>query len=88
VADLHVFHDGEDWYVAQSLADAEELRDAHYGEARPTEMRQLPDDKMIGILCDEQGQPSDGGKGDEGVDLTAAQWATRQGRGYLCSRDF
>lgn len=85
MADLHVFHDEEDWYVAHSVSDAESLRDAHYGEARPTEMLQLPEDKIIGVLCNEKGEPDDWGKG---VDLTAAEWAAKQGRGYLCSVDF
>lgn len=83
--ELHVFDDGEDWYVAHDASDAAELRRVHYGEERPGELEKLSANKLIGILCDENGEPSDSGKG---VDLAATEWAAKQGRGYLCSRDF
>lgn len=91
--ELHVFHDGMDWYVATNEEDSLVLRDEFLerGESdgglgpeyKP--MAQLPDDELVGVLCNSLGEPDDHGKG---VKRTAAEWAKRQGRGVLCSRDF
>lgn len=45
----------------------------------------LPDDKIISIVCDENGEISDHG---ESVERTAAEWAAREGRGLLASSEY
>lgn len=91
MADLHVFHDGMGWYVAESENDALVIRVVFRGDddepvgPEYKSMSQVPDGELISVLCNEREEPDDHGKG---VKRTAAEWAARQGRGVLCSRDF
>ena len=74
-----------------SAADLDSLRIVFRGDdEEPTgseykAMAQLPDEELIGVLCNSKGEPDDRGKG---VKRAAAEWAKRQGRGVLCSRDY
>jgi hypothetical protein len=85
---LHVFHDGEDWYIAASVEDCAAVYEEHVGEppdADFQEFKQLPDDSKIRIVCDENGTPDDEG---EAIERTCAEWAASQGRSFLCSRNY
>lgn len=83
---LKVWHDGNDWIIAESAAAACDLANKMYGseEAEVDDFNALADDCVIGVIC-EDGKPSDQGVG---VKKTAAEWAAQEGRGVLCSRDF
>jgi hypothetical protein len=86
MADLKVWHDGNDWVIAESALEACVLVNKMYGseEAQPGDFGIVPDGEPIGVLC-EDGKPSDSGVG---VKKTAAEWAAQEGKGILCSRDF
>lgn len=84
---LHVFHDGQDWFIAADAMDAAAVRAELYPHEAPEDfdaLAQIPEDEVIGVLCNEQGKPDDHGVG---VNKTAAEWAAQEGRGVLCSRD-
>lgn len=84
---LHVFTNENEWYVARDLDDAYLAMEEHSGTKREDvdrfdELLQMRDDESLGVICDGDGVISD--EGDELV-MTAAQWAKREGRGFLCS---
>lgn len=88
MAELHVFHDGQDWYIAMDAADAHVLRVGLYSDELPEDagpLEQLPDDEIVGVLCNENGRPDDHGTG---VNKAAGEWAKQEGRGVLCSMEF
>lgn len=86
--ELHVFHDGQDWYIANDAADAHALRVAMYDGEPPEDagvLEQLPDAEVVGVLCNDFGRPDDHGTG---IKKTAAEWVAQEGRCVLCSSDF
>lgn len=89
---LKVFHDGSDWFVAADAAEARRMRMRMiYGpDATQEDPRDMLADfeeytKDLGIICDPDGEPDEEG---ERVTLPASEWAKRNGKGILCSRDF
>ena len=87
---LHCYTDGTDTVVALSpedalLAWAEHIGDIEYRDEGDASFGQLPDDKPLSIICDEDGNPDDEG---EAITKTAAEWARDQGRGFLCSTEY
>ncbi len=92
---LHVFHADEAWFVAHSWADFREVLMQHndwYDEDE--DLHETLDDsvqcdpnKVMGICWDPVRQElTDDTRHTKR--LTMAEWAQREGRGYLCSRDF
>lgn len=84
---LHVFHNGTDWYVAESAEDASRVAEDHYTcdaadvGAEPGDLEQLPDDKPLTILDTENHEgPS--------TTKTCAEWCASNGRGFLGSTEF
>jgi hypothetical protein len=48
-------------------------------------IQELPADKVLRIICDADGNPSDDG---ETISRTCAEWVAHQGRGFLCSTEY
>lgn len=85
---LHVYTTSCDWWVAESEEAAALMHKEHYGETLEEmcdDLTLLPGDKIIRIVCDENGEISDHG---ESVERTAAEWAAREGRGLLASSEY
>jgi len=83
---LHVFLIGDcDHVVAKDEEDAwgewEELTGMDKEEV-DGKIKQEPDDKVLGVL------PDEGDDGEKAVYLPCAEWAKREGRGFLCSSEF
>jgi len=84
---LSVYATECDWWVAASVAEVEEMYLKRYGDtvqAMCDEIELLPDDRVLKIMCDEDGQISDSG---EAIPRMAAEWAIREGRGLLASTE-
>lgn len=87
---LRVWSNGTDTVVARDIEDAWAVWSEHSGEKREdyddgdvwTEVA-----RSIRIWCNANGEISDGGDGDEAVEMTAEQWARKNGRGFLCSTE-
>lgn len=90
MADLHVYCDDYEWWVATDAEDAAaQQRQAtgltvqdqtDMGEASPGErFQQLDDDADLTIVLDE-------GSGER-VTKTCRAWAAENGRGYLCGTE-
>jgi hypothetical protein len=88
---LHVFEGDEEWFVAYDAEDAWVVWAEFCGEKREDYDNDeglywtlCPDDAPRKILTEE---PEDGYE-PTGETKTNAEWATLNGRGYLCSRDW
>lgn len=83
---LNVFTDDHEWVIARDAADAVAVYEAHIGDkcSDPERFVSLPPDKVMGIWCDEHGDPGEIGEGTL-VKRTALEWCKRRGRGYLCT---
>jgi len=81
---LHVFHNDEEWVIAEDETDAWTVWEEHTGEERKDhdeiEWTQLADDEPLSLLVD---SPA-----DEWQTRTCAEWAAANGRGYFASVDF
>jgi hypothetical protein len=97
---LRVFQcDGQtDWVVAYDAEDAALVWLQHNGYETPASFAEanekygweLPSFEEytkpgLTIMCDADGDPSDEGAN---VTRTPAEWAEREGRGFLCSTEF
>lgn len=87
---MKVFRNECDHYVAEDLDDAwkvfEELTLCKRADHEPDDpIEEVPGDKKLKILCDEDGHPSDSGTV---IERTIAEWAEREPRGMLCSTEF
>jgi hypothetical protein len=89
---LHVFHQGDDgwWVVARDPEDAWDVALVGFGGDRAdyesdSVFEQWPDDRPLTILCNAEGHPDESG---EHVTRPCGEWAAREGRGILCSRDY
>lgn len=85
MADLHVFTNDAEWYVAESLEDALAAQREQTGftaeDQEPSEWGQLDDDGLLSIRVDEEcAEPA--------VSKTCREWAAEKGRGFLCSTEF
>jgi hypothetical protein len=90
MADLHVYcFDDCEWVVAESIDDAWAVWSESIGQKREDwpdgAWEQEPDDKSMRIIVDDDGAISDQG---ERLELTCREWATREGRGYLCTTEY
>ena len=87
MAELQVFHDGSDWVIAESAAEAAAIVTEQRGEpvAGEAEFVALRSGEFVGVLCNEQGKPDDYGVG---INKTCAEWIKQEGKGILCSKDF
>lgn len=87
--ELRVWTDDTDTVVAADLADAQKVWEEHHGSTFEQEMMtlddwsQVPDDKPI-TIHNVDGRGTD----DDKLTLTAAEWAARDGRGFLCSTEW
>src|SRR3954468_13083839 len=86
MAELHVWHDGQDWAIAESADEAARMVGEMTGDDDITgeDFEALAPDVKISVLC-EDGRPSDQGVG---VEKTCAEWIAQEGEGILCSTDF
>lgn len=85
-ADLQVWHDGQDWAIAESADEAASMvaKMTGHDELTGAAFKALAPDFRLGILC-VNGKPDDHGVG---VRKTCAEWIAQQGKGILCSKDF
>ena len=88
--ELHCYSDGySDMVVADSKEDALEVWCAHVGE-NPEDyvnvFEQIPGDKMIKIIDGEDCVYTIT-EDTQYTEKTAAQWAKKNGRGFLCSSE-
>ena len=78
MSNLHVFSDDEEFVVATDEVDARAVMQEHCGHGvwgADCEIAQEPDDRMFAIL----------GEDGEKVRKTFGEWASDNGRGYLCA---
>jgi hypothetical protein len=77
---LHVYFDDYEWWVASSAVDARAQQEATHG--CPTdvdEWSQLPDDKVLTMLDDDEVTETK---------KTCAEWARDTGRGFLGGTEY
>lgn len=85
MAELKVWHDDDEWVIAESPADAQVVWEEEMGEKPdPTFLpeerwRALPDDKLLKMWI---GDPSDV------EERTCAEWVKLRGRCYLGGSDY
>lgn len=96
---LHVFHDGQDWFVAHSWADLkDQLSEFHgyeggyvpgapYVDEALAAACILPPDHQLSICWDYEDDTITDNREDS-KRQSVAEWARWSGRGYLCSVDF
>ncbi len=83
---LFVFHiDDNDYFVAESEDELQQLYAAHYGASYlETNGMEMTDIRML----DPQSEMTVEGDDGAGTRGTAASWAASNGKGYLCSSDY
>lgn len=78
---LHVFFDDCTWVIASSPEDATAASDeAGWGHPDPESWEQLPDDRIVKVWCDANGDPCDIDSGTL-TGRTCAEWVAKMGRG-------
>ena len=80
---LSVWHDGEDWIIAESAEDATVVWAEHYGEpAEELRWKRWDDNRTLSMF--------DFGDDDEvtKVTRTCAEWIAGNGRGWLCGANY
>lgn len=92
--DLHVFcYRDCDFVVAHDLEDAwacleEQTGEGFRGDGGIENWERLPGDRMLTIWCEADGDVAQVDEdGAEPVERTCAEWAARNGRGFLCSTE-
>lgn len=82
---LHVFTDDCEWWVAPNLAEAYAIREHHQGTTiEDGELEQEPDHKRMRIVTE-----AESGHGWTPLGFyTLAEWATREGPGFLCTTEY
>lgn len=100
--DLKVFHNGNDWVIAESPADADkvifEWTQGDYGDD-PDGWEELQPDKKLNIYQHELPNrgyytskkfdiSQDGENGQFVISGTCQQWIETEGRGFLCSTEY
>lgn len=90
---LYVFSNDYEWYVAANLDEAYGHREDWNGTVREddnegSELVQLSPRHHISIYVDPDGYIAPVDEGDETVSLTAAEWARREGPGFLCTTEY
>jgi len=88
---LIVFHDGTEWYAAESIDDLCGLW-GHTGGVEyfePGTWEVVPPDKSLTVWCEGDGVPTEpDSDGSYRVTKTAAEWAAQLGRGMLFSTEY
>ena len=79
MADLHVYKNDCDWYVAESVDDADLAHTEATGFPPLVPFRLLEDDSPLTITCEDD-IPAKQTK-------SCAEWARENGRGFLCSTE-
>lgn len=85
---MKVFTNGTDTVVAPDLDRVPAILHAHYGSTMEEEgwsldeWHEVPDDKPI-TICNIHDRGA-----DDKLTLTAAEWAARDGAGFLCSTEW
>ena len=91
MSELALFTDGTEHIVARDLDDAKAIQRETTGIDRQTqdecEWDQELDDKPIWIWW-KDGRASCPCDGGEKLELTAAEWVAKAGRGWLCSSEW
>lgn len=92
---LYVFTDDSEWYVAPNLAEALEQMQGHWGcvtgrySDEPNLYQESPRARMS-IWTNEDGSIAsfdDEAEGATALQLTMAEWARRNGPGFLCTTE-
>lgn len=88
-AALHVYESGDGYsVVASSVAEAVETLEEEWSvEANADEIRLLPDDELITICVDADGNLCPCDDSDDEVTMTAAAWCAKEGAGKLCREE-
>lgn len=85
MADLHVFANDCEWYVAADLDDALAAQREFTGFTEDDQERdewdQLDDESSLNVHMEIDGE-------DELVTKTCREWAAEKGRGFLCTTEF
>jgi hypothetical protein len=79
---MHVYTDGDEWYVAESFGHADVMRREQYFDSDGEwlgKLRQLDDAALLTITQDPYDVP------DTKITKTCAEWAADRGPGLLCS---
>ncbi len=91
---LHVFQIGDcDWVVASNIDDARVVWCEFQG-GKPEDMLdedgfyvvELPDDSLLGFVCDEHGEVCEVGAGTT-IKRPCNEWATKLGHGFFGSTE-
>ena len=80
---LSVWHDGDDWVIAESAEDATAVWIEYYGEpAEELRWKRWEDNRTLSMF--------DFGDDDEVTKImrTCAEWIAQQGRGWLCGANY
>lgn len=90
---LHVYSDGCEWYTGETLEQAHGARSLWMGidpdGDGDNHLELVPDGATISIWTDPEGiitLPDDDGAST--MVLTAAEWARREGYGFLCTTEY
>lgn len=88
MTNLHVFSNGYDSVVAESVDDAWKVWEEYSGESRADYEKAYPlkavhDEELILLLVENRGNDA-----YIRVQATAAEWCQGNGRGFLCSTEF
>ena len=89
---LYVTPDETEWVIAADEDDAWRVREDHTGEERDdfgeTWWKELAPTDMLEIFVDADGDPTDPSEdGATTMNLSAAEWIARRGRGWLCTTE-
>ena len=88
---LHVFTDGCEWWVGESVESVLRQQREDCGLAEedqdPEDWGQAGDDTPLTIAVDADGHITDSDVSVP-VTLTCAEWAAREGGGLLCTEDY
>ena len=80
---LSVWHDGDDWVIAESAEDATAIWTEYYGEpAEELHWKRWEDSRTLSVFdFDEDGNV-------QKVMRPCAEWIAKNGRGWLCSVNY
>ena len=80
---LSVWHDGEDWVIAESAEDATKIWAEHYGEpSEELHWKRWADNRTLAVFDFDE---------DDNVQkimCPCSEWIASNGRGWLCSVEY
>ena len=93
MADLHVFCDDAEWYVAESVNHAKRLQREFSGcsaqDQEAYDWSEWSDDSELRIWLDPETTDVSYGDGSDVLVLgSCAEWAAAYGPGFLCSTEY